>query len=184
MTAMTDADLARVIGQLALNYNRPIDDDDALIGIMTMWRNGIGGCAVEDVDSALAGILADDTVRYFPTVADFRRRVIDANVIRQSRAAAEHPDGRGTVACLNCMDSGWLDLGIDDAGYWWLRSCPKECNPPRGYHRTRPRTYTGRRNGPTTPKPTQLSLSEEALHAGIAGTARMQGETVPADEQF
>lgn len=177
---LTDADIAAVLGKLALNYHRPIDDDDTVIGMLEIWRTGIGGCAREDVETAMANILADPEVRFFPTVADFRRRVIDANVIRTSRAAAANPDPWDTFACLGCLDSGWMDAGTDGDGYWFVQGCPNGCKPPLFKHRVRRNTIRGRRRAPST-APQQMALSEETMEAAVAGTARMVGDRV---EQF
>lgn len=167
---ITDDEIGRVIGQLALNYNRGIDDEDAAIGLIDIWRTAIGGCAPVDVDAALRATVADPEVRFFPPVADFRQRVIAAAQARH-RAAADNSDGRGTVACLRCLDSGWLDAGTDDDGYWYVRPCPEGCVPPvahRAHHRTHRR---GRKDG------AQLSLvSSEALAEAVEGTHRMLGD--------
>lgn len=173
----SDAEIAAVLAKLALNYNRALDDDHAVAGMMDMWRTGIGGCAMEDIAIALDRILADPEVRFFPTVADFRRLVIDANVIRTSRAAAANPDRWETFACLGCLDSGWLDAGTDDDGYWFVRDCPNGCKPPLFKHRVRRHIHRGRRRAPSD-APQQMALSDDTLAAAVADTARMVGDRV------
>lgn len=174
MTSLTDDDIIKVLGQLSLNYRRPIDDEDAAIGLVDMWRTQIGGCAVEDVTVALQAIMGDPEVKFFPTVAEFRRRVIDANVARRAREAAANPDPHESFSCLGCKDSGWLDAGTDDDGYWFVRACGNGCKP-QNTHRARHPRVRGRRRAPS--EPTQLTMvSGATLDQAVADTARMQGE--------
>jgi len=165
--------LAGVIAKLALNYNRAFEDQDAVYAVFDMWNSQLSAVLPDDLDQAVAGLLADPSVKFFPTIADMRARVIQASQGRHQAAAAS-PDGRGTVACLTCLDSGWLDAGTDDAGSWWVRPCPQGCLPPVA-HRAHHRTHRGRRKAPG--ESTQLALvSDTTLERAVAETARMIGE--------
>jgi len=173
-STVTDGDIAGVLAALALNYNRPLDDADTVDGMMTLWRSGIGGCAIEDVVSGLDIILRDEKVDRFPTVAQFRAATIAAN--RRRRHEAETASPSGTVACLQCRDGGWLDLGDDEDHQWWVQKCPSGCTPPLTQHRQKLPVFRAAKRGPSTGGPTQLQLSRETLEAAVAGQHRATGD--------
>lgn len=170
---ITDEDLAAVIAKLALNFNRTFEDEDAVYGVFDMWQSQLAATLPEDVETALASILADPEVRFFPTIAEFRGRVIRAASDRHRAAHADaNPDD--PAECITCLDSGWLEAGSDDDGYWFVRPCSQGCRPPLT-RRVRRRTFRGRRRGPGEPQ--QLALvSAETLQAAVADTKRMLGD--------
>lgn len=177
---LTAEQLAAGIAKLALNYNRAFEDEEAVHAVFDMWWHQLSAVLPHDFEQAVRDILADPNVSYFPTVADMRQRVIHA--ARNRRAAAENTDARGTVACMRCLDSGWLDAGTDDDGYWWVRPCPEGCTPSAAHfahHRTG-RTRSKRTDG------TQLALvSSETLEEAVAGTNRMvEGSGGQTDNDF
>ena len=175
MTVPTDDDILELVTLLALNYGKALDDEFALAALVKAWREQIGGCTVEDIHAARVEIMGDPNVRYMPAVGEFRARVLGCN--RRRHAALREAAGQPTVACLTCLDSGWVDQGLDEDGTWWVRKCPNECVPPLYHHRTRPRAFTAGRRGPGQPEgPQQLRLSPEALVDAVAGTRRMLGE--------
>jgi hypothetical protein len=170
-SSVTDADIAQVLAALSLNYNRPLDDETTVDGLMVLWRAGIGGCAIEDVVAGLDLILLDEKVDRFPTVAQFRAAVISAN--RRRHRVMREASPEGTVECLTCLDSGWLDMGTDDRHQWWVRRCPKGCVPPLVHHRQRPPVV---RSGGPARSHEQLQLSRETLEAAVAGQHRATGD--------
>lgn len=170
-TPMTADRLAQVLAKLALNYGRQADDPAAQAGLMSNWQTGIGGCAWEDVQAALNAVLLDPEVKHMPTVAEFRQRVIGCNRARRQAQADAH-DG-GEVVCLSCNDSGWLDMGHDTAGYWFVKPCPQGCLPPAS---NRVRRAMPRRQK-RTHQEQQLALAQPAqLREAIEATNRMVGD--------
>ena len=173
MSVVTDKDIAQVLAALSLNYNRPLDDEVTVAGMVEMWRASIGGCAAEDVVDGLQRILRDQTVDRFPTVAQFRAHVIAAN--RARHATLREAAGGPPVSCSTCLDSGWVDLGNADDGSWWVKACPSGCRPPLSHHRQRPPTVRTNRTGPAKTVQ-QLELSRATLEEAIAGQHRVTGE--------
>ena len=169
----TDDQLLELITLLALNYGKPLDDEAALVALVRLWHEAIGGCSWTDIDEARKAQLRDESCRFFPDVGQFRSRVIAAASARhaQNRVLAGAP----SVACSTCEDSGFLDAGTDDDGYLFVRECPKGCKPPPAHRSTFQRLSGGKRRfAPSEPQ--QLSLSAEALAAGIEGQHRATGD--------
>jgi hypothetical protein len=180
MTTPSDADIANVLTKLALNYGRTLDGE-AADEMMTMWRVAIGGCKLEDIAAALAAVLSDDRLTRFPTVAEFRQRVIAANRARRQAQADAH-DG-GPVDCLACNDTGWIDQGHNEDGCHYVAPCPQGCLPP-ATNRVR-RAMPKRR--PPAERHQQLALQQPALAAAVEATHRMVGDREPIvdlDEPF
>lgn len=183
MTAMTSDRLAQVLAKLSLNYGRNFDGPAEAAGMLDMWQTGIGGCAWEDVEAAQNELLLDADVARMPTVAEFRRRVIECNR-RRRRHAADSPHG-DVPGCLTCSDSGWVDQGTTSDGYWYVTPCPQGCVPP-ATNRVRRAVSKGRKRTQTEQ---QLALGQPAsLREAIAATARMVGDHDPSpgalDEPF
>ncbi len=182
MTSMTPERLGQVLSKLSLNYGRGVDDPAAAAGLMDMWQTGIGGCSWEDVEAALNAVITDPTVTRFPTVAEFRQRVIASNHERR-RVASEAHD-QGLVSCLTCNDSGFVEQGHDEDGYEYVQPCPRGCTPPA--------TNRVRRAAPRRKKRTaeqqKLGLAHQPLlRDAIDATNRMQGDHGQAevlDEPF
>jgi hypothetical protein len=170
----TEAHLLGAIARLALNYGRHMDQD-AMAGTLDTWRQHLSGYEAVDVDEAVARILGDINVRGMPTVAAVAHLCAESQARRQ-RAIAR-PDEHGTVGCLRCDDSGWLDAGTDEDGCEFVRPCPEGCMPPLpGAHRTHRRRR----------QPTHQGRLAETLPADvIEAQHRMVGDRPdPRDEPF
>ena len=171
----TDDQLLELITLLALNYGRPLDDPAALAALVALWREGIGGCSMTDIEEARRAQLRDESARFFPDIGQFRSRVIAA---AHSRRAQARVVAGSTVACGTCDDSGWLDAGVDDRNQSWVRECPKGCRPPLSHRKSHARIVSTR-NAPDQPQ--QLSLSAEAVAAGVASQHRAAGDRIPGE---
>jgi hypothetical protein len=124
---VTQQELAGVIARLAVNYGRTFDDDDALLALVSDWEAQLGEFELRDVELAREGLMGDPAVRWFPTVADMRRRTQLARMDRRR----ESGEGGGCAACVGSGGSiGWQHTGTDEAGREYVRSCPRGCRPP------------------------------------------------------
>jgi len=172
----TNAHLTGAVARLALNYGRALD----AAGIATLvdtWRSQLATYEAEDIDSAVDRLLGDANVRSFPTVANVAVLAKESRERRQRTMA--HLDEHGTVACLTCDDSGWLDAGSDEDSYEYVRPCPQGCKPP---------LPTGRREAQRRKKhrPSGSQRLAGTLPADvIEAQNRMQGDRPhPHDEAF
>ena len=172
----TDDQHLELVTLLAQNYGRPLDDPAALAALVALWREGIGGCSMTDIEEARRAQLRDESARFFPDIGQFRARVIAAAHAR--RTAARVLAGGAPVTCATCDDSGWLDAGTDDRGQAWVRPCPKGCRPPLSHRKSHPRIVSSR-NAPDQPQ--QLALSAAAVEAGVAAQHRSAGDRVPGE---
>lgn len=164
-----DKTLATVITGLALNYGRHLDDN-ALAGLVEMWRSQVGACTLTDVQKAVAMLVADPKVTKFPTVAEFRQFVIRAAQERQRAKLAQ--DGTDGPACVKCEDSGWVLAGTDDQGYEYVDRCPDGCQPPLPGARYRRHRAAPKRRSASH----QQTLAEVLPDNVIDVTNRMLGE--------
>lgn len=171
----TDAQILELVTLLAVNYGKALDDERALLALVAIWREGIGGCSVTDIEEARKAQLRDESCRYFPDIGQFRARVIAAAHAR--RTAARVASG-SAVACITCDDTGWLDAGTDDRNQVWVRPCPKGCRPPLAHRSSHPRIRSTR-NAPDQPQ--QLALSPDTVAAGVEGQHRATGERIPGE---
>lgn len=140
--------LAGAVARLALNYRQHLDQAAIAVTVDT-WQQQLGRYEAVDVDEAVSRILGDPNVKGMPTVAAVAHLCAESQARRQ-RAMAR-PDVHGTVACVVCDDSGWLDAGSDEDSYEYVRPCPQGCQPPlpgsthrRGHTRRRAPTHQGR----------------------------------------
>lgn len=170
---ITDEHLAATIARLAINYNRTWEDEDAVGAVFDMWQAQLGAALPGDVDAAVAAILADPEVKYFPTIADFRARVVHAAADRnRSKYNAANPEA--TVSCIQCLDSGWIEAGTDEDGYWFVDFCASGCKPPPTRRRRMRAFRATRRHAPA--QQGVLALTSETLEAAVSDTKRMVGE--------
>lgn len=128
MSEPTLTELTGVILRMAANYGRTFDDDEQLLGVVQDWAEQLEGFDLRDIDLARQGVMADSNIRYFPPVAEFRRRVQLARMDRRR----EEGEGEGCPACVGSGGTiGWRHEGTDDEGYEFVDYCPNGCKPPR-----------------------------------------------------
>jgi hypothetical protein len=171
---ITDEQLAATIARLAINYNRTWEDEDAVGAVFDMWQAQLAATLPVDVDAAVAAILADVEVRFFPTIAEFRARVVKAAADR-NRHAHNAADPDAEVKCIRCLDTGFVEAGVSDEGYWFVDQCTAGCKPPPS-RRRRMRAFRSTKHRPGAQQGTLALMSAETLQAAVSDTKRMLGD--------
>lgn len=120
---ITDQELAGAVARCAVNYGRTFEGDDAVMALVVTWKEQLHDFEPRDLQLALQGLFADPHVVRFPTVADVRRRCVLAAQDRRREAI-------GARDCRRCDGTGWVELGTDPEGRYFVDRCPEGCTPP------------------------------------------------------